>query len=371
MSQLQLALIAIGVVIIAAIIVYNVVQERKALKEIKSARAAFGFDGSDALGSPSVLRTGPRTEPALRAGDRREPSMGAVNSKLWPDSIAVAPARLEPPELALDDETELIVSISFENAIGGDVLAALSSGLARVGTKPVQVGATETQSHRLEPPRAGHQYSGVHYAILLANRQGPLNAVEFSEFMASVQRVASELDVDLDVPDMTETLARANALDERCAAVDAQIALNIVSKEGLWSGSLVAQAAVEAGFSQRADGRFAYMRRNGAELFMLSALDAQNRLLPIGPEASRVSSALLTLVLDVPRAPEVEKPYATLLNIARAISTRLDGVVVDDNRRPIVESQLASIELQLSPMYARLLDAGFEAGTPRTLRLFN
>jgi hypothetical protein len=374
MSTLQLALLGLGIAVIVAVIVYNTVQERRAIKEIKLARATFGFEGEDLLVTPSVMRSGPRSEPGARNGERREPVFGGENKtdpKLWPDSIAAIPLRQSPPELAFDDETELIVSLSFDKAVEGEKLALLSSGLAVFGSKPVQVGATEIKTHRLEAPKAGNWYSGLHCSILLANRQGPLNAVEFSEFVAAVQRIAGELDVEIDVPDMPESLQRAKALDVRCAGVDAQIGLNILSNDGNWAGSLITQAAVEAGLAQRADGKFSFYRRNGNELFTLTALDAQGKWLPIGPSASSLATSALTLVLDVPRASEVEKPFTTMVNVARSLAARLGGAVVDDNRRAVSDAALGSIEVQLGPMYARLRDAGFDAGAPRTLRLFN
>src|SRR6185369_11193528 len=63
MSDLQLALIAGGVVVVAAVAVYNVVQERKARKRAES---AFGEQPPDALlgGAP--------------AAERREPTLGDV-----------------------------------------------------------------------------------------------------------------------------------------------------------------------------------------------------------------------------------------------------------------------------------------------------
>lgn len=352
MSTLQLALLGIGAVIIAVVVAYNKLQERKAAR---LARVAFGTADDDALLRP----TSPRDEPGLRI----EPALEADTAP----AFASAPS----DEVAFDDETELIVSLSFDHPVAGEQLASAASGLQIVGTKPVLVGATNAQTKRLEVPRAGVGFSGLHCGVLLANRQGPLNAVEFSEFVGAVQRIAESLDIEFDVPDMGEALAHAKSVDERCAAVDAQIGVNITTNGGPWSGAEIAQAAVEAGLAQRTDGRFTYYRRNGAEIFSLHAIDAQGRPLAIGAGADALSTGALTLVLDVPRAPEVEKPFSTMINIARALAARLGGSVVDDNRRPVTDAALASIETQLQPMYDRIRAAGFEPGSPRALHLFN
>ncbi len=352
MSQLHFALTGIGVVVILGVVIYNKWVERKAARRT---RAAFGPGEEDALLRP----TSPREEPALRA----EP--------VFEGDLTPMPQAPRAEEMAFDDETELIVSLSFDHPIAGEQLATAASGLHTIGSKPVLVCATNTQTNRLEAPRAGETFSGLHCGVLLANRQGPLNAVEFSEFIGAVQRIAGPLDVEVDVPDMTDALAHAKRIDERCAGVDAQIGVNLTSNGGSWSGTQIAQAAVEAGFAQRGDGRFAYYRRNGAELFTLQAIDAQGKPVGIGANAEAVNASVLTFVLDVPRAPEVEKPFSTMINIARALAARLGGSVVDDNRRPVTDAALANIETQLKPMYARIRDAGFEPGSPRALLLFN
>ncbi|CAN5297166.1 cell division protein ZipA C-terminal FtsZ-binding domain-containing protein [soil metagenome] len=371
MSPLQLALIGVGVALLALLVIYNLWQERRA---VKAARIAFGGSDADPLDAPSILRKGPPTEPqALRKTGRLEPNFGSIlGADGGPDTlIPNTPDADANGDLAFDDEIELIVSLSFDHPVDGERLAPMASRLASIGTKPLQVGATEARSYKLEPAQAGSRYSGLHCAVLLANRQGPLSAIEFSSFVGAVQSLAAELDVEPDIPEMNETLERARELDQRCAAVDAQIGVNVVGNGAPWRGSEIARAAIESVVAQRIDGRFAFYRRSGAELFTLQALDPQGQPLAIGTNAGELVCTSLTLVLDVPRAPEVEKPFTTLINLARALAARLGASVVDDNRRPLTDASLAGIEVQLGPMYARLREAGFEAGTPRALRLFN
>ena len=360
MSTLQLALLAIGVIVIIGVVVYNKRLERAAERRTN---AAFGAS-SDGLAVTSPREgTAARLEPALT------PS---------PDAILETDTALEvPPVVAgndaivFDDETELIISLSFDHPINGDKLAEAASGLRYVGTKPVQIAGTHVQTNRLVAPSAGEAFSGLHCGVLLANRQGPINAVEFSEFVAGVQRIAGALDLEFDVPDMTEALEQARALDARCAQLDAQINVYVITNGAPWRGTYVAQAAVEAGFAQLADGQFAYFRRNGAELFGIRVLDPQGRPVAVGAGADQIVCSALNCVLDIPRSPEVEKPLSTMINISRALAARLGGSVVDDKRRPVTDAALIDIETQLRPMYARLRDAGFEPGSPRALLLFN
>lgn len=359
MSTLQLALLAIGAIVIIGVVVYNKRIERQAER---ASNAAFG-EASDGL-----VVTSPREGPATRIEPALVPSPDAV---LETDTALEVPPPVGNDAVVFDDETELIISLSFDHPIDGEKLAEAASGLRIVGTKPVQVACTHVQTDRLEAPRAGESFSGLHCGVLLANRQGPINAVEFSEFVAGVQRIAGALDLEFDVPDMTEALEQARALDARCAQLDAQINVYVITNGAPWSGTLVAQAAVEAGFAQLSDGQFAYFRRNGAELFSIRVLDPQGRPLAVGVGADQLVCSALNCVLDIPRSPEVEKPLSTMINISRALAARLGGSVVDDKRRPVTDAALIDIETQLRPMYERLRAAGFEPGSPRALLLFN
>ncbi|HQW51107.1 MAG TPA: hypothetical protein PL082_03535, partial [Tepidiformaceae bacterium] len=69
--------------------------------------------------------------------------------------------------------------------------------------------------------------------MLLANRNGPLNAMEFSDFAAGVQSLADQLSALATPPEMGPMLARARELDEICASLDAQLGIGVEAAEPL------------------------------------------------------------------------------------------------------------------------------------------
>jgi len=122
---------------------------------------------------------------------------------------------------------------------------------------------------------------------------------------------------------MREALAAAQALDRVRADVDVQIALHVLEP---------AETSIRhEGFSvgQRADG--------------------------------------VTLMLDVPRTPDLSRSYAAMVEAAR----RLGGRLVDDNGNSLDERALAAIGVEVESIRNRLVEVGIEPGSPLALRLFS
>ena len=82
-----------------------------------------------------------------------------------------------------DDDVEEVVSVSFDDPLIGQALLEACAGFERAGAKPVKIAATHAVSHKLEQIRPDEFYSGLHMAVLLANRRGALYAIEYSEFI--------------------------------------------------------------------------------------------------------------------------------------------------------------------------------------------
>src|SRR5690606_18378435 len=112
---------------------------------------------------------------------------------------------------------------------------------ADAGTAAATVAAEDPW----ESPVPGRQYRSLRVGILLANRHGPLNAMEYSEFVNGLQSLADSLGGFVDPPDMMKVLERARELDARCAALDAQIGVNVEVAEALSPADLsgIAQSA--------------------------------------------------------------------------------------------------------------------------------
>jgi FtsZ-interacting cell division protein ZipA len=117
-----------------------------------------------------------------------------------------------------------------------------------------------------------------------------------------------------------------------------------------------------------ADGSYRRRDEDGAELFALANLDGGR----FRSEAMRdLASRGLAVTLDVPRSPGGPNAFRRFLEFARQIAHTLDGVLVDDNRRPLSEPAFAQIGAQLESVHRTMTQQGVAPGSRLALRLFS
>ena len=212
------------------------------------------------------------------------------------------------------------------------------------------------------------RYEELRAAAQLANRSGPLNELEFSEFVTGVQQFADAIDAAPEFPDMMETVAMARELDGFAAQCDAQLSINVLSDGAPWSANYVQAVASQDGLLLSRDGtRFVKLDAKQSPVFMLQFGDTNF----LRDDLTYKGGQMITLVLDVPVADEDILPFRLMCDYAKSLSERIGGRVVDDGRRPLPETALLAIEKQLMTLYAKLEQAGIPAGSPATRRLFS
>ena len=380
MSDLQLSLIVLALIAIGAVWLFNALVERRRRKVFEqrfkpkpSDAPAMGAVAAPALRAKShgpAVRSEPSFNDGLAAADEpmtpSSESGDASDASSMDDSAENSGAT--SPQV-IDDAIHAVVTLEPEGQISGERALSLLHAFRHAGRQPVMlVGVrVDAQGDLQEPLRAGQRYDAVLVAVQLANRSGPLNEIEWSEFVAALAHVAEQIPATCEVPDMRETTARARALDALCVPLDAQIGINLASAQDGWTGEHVAALAREQGLILRPDGRFHALDDRGATLVVLQngdggafradTLDAQH-------------TSRLTLLLDVPRAPENCQPFERLVVLAHKLAGLLDATIVDDQSRLLTLNALSSIGRQIEPVYAKLAEAGMPAGSPRALALF-
>ncbi len=254
----------------------------------------------------------------------------------------------------LNPVADCIVNLPLRDPISGERLLSLTSSIRRVGSKPI-IFEGQNDLGEWDPIVAGERFVSLRAGVLMANRHGALNAMEFSDFSTYLEKLALHFEIHANVPDMQTTLQRARALDAQCADLDAQIGLNIISAEALSTSDLAAVAS-EFGLLERGNNRYSLMGEHQEALFSLALGDAPNRL---------------SLLLDVPRAPSASNPWARMLDCAQRCVARFGGRLVDDADKPLNKEALDRISSQLAQRYQSLSEASMVAGSPVALRLFN
>ena len=78
----------------------------------------------------------------------------------------------------------------------------------------------------------------------------------------------------------------------------------------------------------------------------------------------------IVLLLDVPRVADPVRVFDHMRMAAKRMTQTLEGVLVDDNRRPLNDASLAAIRTQVQTTAAALSEANIDPGGPRAVRLF-
>jgi FtsZ-interacting cell division protein ZipA len=421
MDELTLGLIGAGAVVVAGVVAYNAWQAAKLRRRMPRPMPSETADSQqrhDQEEEPPFIepaRSNVRREPAItdeaHAAERAriEPSFGGPAPADTPvdiqaeattpngyrveteedgagesddkpaeheraesgeDSIAPAATTIsaQPPHW-VDRRIDCVVPIRLGAPIAGDKVVPLAQRLRRAGSKPVHIeGKPEGSAEGWELLHNGRRYEELRAAVQLANRSGPLNELEFSEFVSGVQQLADAVDGAPEFPDMLETVSMARELDAFAAQCDAQLSINVLADGVPWSANYVQAVASQDGLLLSRDGmRFVKLDAKQSPIFMLQFGDTNF----LRDDLTYKGGEMISLILDVPVAEEDILPFRLMCDYAKSLAERIGGRVVDDQRRPLPESALLAIDKQLMTLYGKLEAAGIPAGSSATRRLFS
>lgn len=356
MSDLQIALAAIGLVVVAGVYAFNLWQERKLRQKLQKA-----FEGERAdvlLGTAESASAGsvePRIEPKI------EPKIGDAAATSG-DAAAAALAGGADPLI------EFIASVRTEQPVGDAALRELLSRLATFG-KPARLLGRDAEGPWRLLDRGSHAgCRELQAALQLVNRSGPVHAPQLNGFCDALREWASKHDAQVELGDTAAALEAARELDAFCGEMDVAIGVNVVAHPGAaFSGEQVAAAAAAAGFILEPDGLFHLHDAAGHTLFTLEnhepELFAEGRL-------AAMQTGGLTLLLDVPRIADGVAALDRMAQTGAMLAETLGGQLVDDNRTPLQQAGLKRIRQQLQDIHAAMAARDIAAGSPRALRLF-
>ena len=370
MNPLFLGLLVAGLVLIIGVLAYNWMQERRARRRVA---AAFSRRGAGREGVEPTLRGGDAeagiarsvaVEHAAPAAEEDLPDEDAPSDEPLPRPLAVAHATREG--IAPDPDIECVVLL---HAAAPAPRAALERALLQRQAKPVRwLGRRGPGLSWQEIDASAGPWQEVAACLLLADRSGAATRSDIEAFLHTVADAAATLSTDCALPDATDAAARAEELDRFCADLDVQIGLTILKGElGQIAGTRLRGVAEAAGFRHDPAGQFEYVDEIGNVLWKLQNYKQE----PFTVDNLRVlTTPGIVLLIDVPRVADPGKVFDQMRLVAKRLAQNLEGVLVDDNRRPLDDAALAAIRDQVQATAAALRAAHIEPGGTRALRLF-
>ena len=392
MSDLQISLIIIGIIVIAGVAVFNWLQQ---LRYRRKVQAAFDHKHDDILletHNSEDIDIAQRIEPkfnkaplsdiqpdtfvqtdlsTLHTESKRtsvtpNPSIN-ISASTSTSSFAPSPA-LED----YDSNTNYIINIRSESVIANTYIAKLLQRKFDFGKTVCWLG----QRHKNEPWEEitnetnvdSDGYIHLKGCLQLADRAGPISEVNLSKFRDLVQDFASQVHAVADCPDIVIAHENAVMLDKFCVEVDVMIGINIISKDdGAFVGTKIRALAEASGFKLDSEGLFKYRDDNNNVLFTLSNYESPQFL----PENMKsLTTHGVTFLLDVPRVANGERVFDQMTHLAKIFSNTLGGIMVDDNRVPLSDSGILRSKQQLVEIQSSMRKNHINAGSASALRLF-
>lgn len=366
MSELQIALIGFGVLLVALVWGYNLWQERR---QRRSAEAAFPTV------QPDVLMAGRETESVAEAQRAdpavlREPTFG--EPVLTPDEVAPAqPAVAVPAEWA-DGRADCLLRVEFVDPVSVSALWTEYSTWSQKLPKPVQwLGLDErTGRWRNLLPQDPGAVAQVAVALQLVDRAGPVDEAGLKSFMQDVHRFARSFSGLVELPEIVPLLVQARELDAFCAAIDLQLALHVLPRQGSLTEMVGAKLkpVIEAGGLRLEGERFVAADADGVETFALTC-QAATAFSAAHLDAQALTG--LTFSLDVPRVAEGTAAFDRMIGFARLCAETLGGQLVDAQHKPLADATIAAIRARIGELQAKMAQVDIPAGGMRALRLFS
>lgn len=362
MSDLQIALAAIGAVVIGGVYAYNLWQERKLRQRLERA-----FDGQrdDVL----LNKTAAVSAAVADAVPRIEPRLGEAHA---PTASATARTPASPLPATADGADTLIefaADVVAPGPVSESALHELQSRIATFG-KPARVlGWDEGSATWLSLGREGHGgFTRLQAAIQLANRSGPVHAPQLNGFCDAVRGWAERHGATAEMPDPAEGSKAAQELDAFCGDMDVAIGLNVVAQPGdAFSGERIAAAAADAGFSLEPDGIFHWRDAEGKSLFTMENHETEAF---VADRLEAMQTSGLTLLLDVPKVADAGAALDDMARVGGLLANELGGFLVDDNRVALQAAGVERIKLQLREIHDAMAAREIPAGGLRAQRLF-
>ncbi len=430
-TSLQIILAIVGVLFIAAVIAYNLWQERKYRQEMsrmfsdKRENILLGeavstgqhdsyaipsrADYDDAAGwRRDQAETSPRNEtpvaePAAQlqppplaerpsepakgldgqvAGTLREPEEEGLVVPTHAETVPLASPKSTPPAPAITATTPEPAGFHAESGLDEAVeyvarvrfaqpavtsYASLIEGLRRIG-KPIRaMGKRPGEGWEPLSGHPSHALEGLEIGIQLADRNGALTSAQLERFCKLLYDFAAAEGGAVSCPDKHNALQQARDLDLFCMEVDVLIGLTVASRDG--------RPLRGEDIHRLATEAGLVLGRDGVYYLQdeegrpLFSLANQEEA-PFRESGEGLTTSGVTLLFDVPRVRDGLAVFDRMTGLGLHMAEVLRAQLVDDNGRVVTRDNLKKDRNRLADYYARMAQRGIEAGSDRALRLF-
>ncbi|MAW33520.1 MAG: hypothetical protein CMK56_03825 [Proteobacteria bacterium] len=368
MSELQLALIIFGIVLVIAVLVFNWIQENK-YKNKKTLESNITDD---------PLFKDHRRETDSSVDDKEmelsSASFEAADEKQSLGEERVAETAETIPTLSFvesDDlyhKTEFLVELSITESYDFNEISDFTAQILTENPGISLYLFDEINDQWIEAKNINNSPGKYRIGLPLINKSGRLEYEPLVEYVRKMELVTAKIAVSGIMSPIEKSLHEAVDLQEFVGEVGSIVGINIIANSGhLFSGVRIKALADSYGLEMRSQGGFVYLSAGKRVMFSMDSYGGE----PITSENIRTLMIPgITFLIDV---PVVENGLEVLDKVKRIVidfSEHLNGDIVDDNRRIIDDDAFKKIRSNISVIYEKMQLRGIPAGSQAARRIF-
>ena len=282
----------------------------------------------------------------------------------------LASSLLDAVAPVIDPIIDCVIDLPLDYPLSSERILPLLKHLRYAGNKPIYCEGLNLKRQARELIRAGQGYRDMSIAVQLANRHGPITAIELSEFISGVQNFAKNVEIAITTPDLTHVLSQAQTLDTYAQQNDVQICLHIETSQKTWLASQLKAQFERDGLLLSPQGMHYhyYQDKNvSTPIFMLSF----GQVNFLYDDINHITDKKITIYFNAPHVAQGIQAFRLTWSYAQHLAVTLSGTIIDDMGNPLSDKAIKIIEQHLCELYARLSRYGIPAGSTNALRLFS
>ncbi len=213
-------------------------------------------------------------------------------------------------------------------------------------------------------------FKQVACSIQLADRAGPIAKHTLNKFQFSVENMGLELSAHVEwQSNSKDAYAQATSLDEFCMEVDQLVNVHLIQDSASVHGTKFKGLAEANGMRLDEDGKYHYPA-NALDAPQFVLINADHQPFTVENLRNNVVKGA-SFQIEIPKVVNCEQTFIQMIDIAKKMAAGMNARIVDDNEKLLSEAQIKKIQQQLKVIHAKMVARGIMPGSKSTLRLFN
>lgn len=368
MSDLQIYLLALGVVIILGVLIVNRIQEKRFKSKLNHTTDLAAQDPLlDQLDTHGSITLTDSEDEVIVTPDG--------SSQLQESTANVVPVRYEgEDDVALDLEL-LDSKITFQIAISASEGLCISTTgrlqeVLETIPKRYQVwGSTRKHKDPIIVSNPDSVFDKLMIVIQLTDRNGPLSREQIETITTDIYAETVPTGAIATQVKAAEEAINASQLKQFSDDVDLLFGLTVERSRGAaMAGGEVLSLAVALGMRLNRHGAFIMVDDEGKELFTLENRDST----PFDEtQIKEQEISGITFLLDVTAVPDGIRTFNKMAGVAKQFADAMNATICDDNSQLVSEAGFDLIRQQLNKIYQQMEDKEILPGSLVAKQLFS